>query len=219
MQLHQIREARAQKVAEARSLLASTPQLNAEGQAKFDKLKSEITALEADEQRAQFIEDAERRSLGAPVDKARNDMEGRISVVEAIAAHAENRSLTGALAEYNQEQKRQGVQAKGVLIPASLFEQRAAQTTTTAAGIVPEDYKASEFVGLLRNSMVVRSLGARVLPNLRGDVVIPRQATTSTAQWISEGEGLSDTGLTFNNITLKPRHVGAITELSRQLLQ
>ena len=76
MHLHQIREARAAKVAEARSLLASTPQLNAEGQAKFDKLKSEITALEADEQRAQFIEDAERRSLGAPVDKARNELEG-----------------------------------------------------------------------------------------------------------------------------------------------
>ena len=220
MQLHQIREARAAKVAEARSLLASTPQLNAEGQAKFDKLKIEIQNLEADEQRAQFIEDAERRSLGAPVDKARNDMEGRISVVEAIAAHAENRSLTGALAEYNQEQKRQGVQAKGVLIPASLFnETRAAQTTTTAAGIVPEDFRPDQFVGLLRNSMVVRSLGARVLPNLRGDVVIPRQATTSTAQWLAEGDALTDSGMTFNTITLKPRHVGAITELSRQLLQ
>lgn len=200
-------------------MLASTPQLNAEGQAKFDKLKSEITALEADEQRAAFVEDMERKSLGAPVDKARNELEGRISVVDAIAAHAEQRSLSGALAEYNAEQKRQGVQAKGVLIPASLFEQRAAQTTTTAAGIVPEDFRADQFVGLLRNSMVVRSLGARVLPNLRGDVVIPRQATSSTAQWLAEGDALTDSGMTFNNITLKPKHVGAITELSRQLLQ
>ena len=219
MQLHQIREARAAKVNEARSLLASTPQLNAEGQAKFDKLKSEITALEADEQRAEFLETAERRSLGTPVHKSVTDLESSISIVDAIAAHAENRSLTGALAEYNQEQKRQGVQAKGVLIPHSLFEQRAAQTTTTAAGIVPEDFRADQFVGLLRNSMVVRSLGARVLPNLRGDVVIPRQATTSTAQWLAEGDALTDSGMTFNNITLTPRHVGAITELSRQLLQ
>lgn len=219
MQLHQIREAKAAKVNEARSLLAASPQLNAEGQAKFDKLKSEITALEADEARAAFVEDAERRSLGAPVHKSVTDLESSISIVEAIAAHAENRSLTGALAEYNQEQKRQGVQAKGVLIPHSLFEQRAAQTTTTAAGIVPEDFRADQFVGLLRNSMVVRSLGARLLPNLRGDVVIPRQATTSTAQWLAEGDALTDSGLTFNSITLKPRHVGAITELSRQLLQ
>lgn len=220
MQLHQIREQKAQKVTEARTLLASMPTLNAEGQAAFDRIKKEITDLEGQEARAQFVEEAERRSLGAPVDKARNELEGRISVVEAIAAHAEQRSLSGALAEYNQEQKRQGVQAKGVLIPASLFnETRAAQTTTTAAGIVPEDFRADQFVGLLRNSMVVRSLGARVLPNLRGDVVIPRQATTSTAQWLAEGDALSDTGLTFNNITLTPRHVGAITELSRQLLQ
>mgnify|MGYP003535618324 CR=1 FL=1 len=65
-----VREARAAKVNEARTLLASTPQLNTEGQAKFDKLKSEITELEAQEQRAVFIEDMERKSLGTPVDKS-----------------------------------------------------------------------------------------------------------------------------------------------------
>ena len=217
--LHAIREQRSQKVNEARSLLASMPTLTPEAQTKFDAIKAEIVNLEGQEARAQFVEEAERRSLGAPVHKSVTDLENSISIVEAIAAHAENRSLTGALAEYNQEQKRQGVQAKGVLIPHSLFEQRAAQTTTTAAGIVPEDFRADQFVGLLRNSMVVRSLGARVLPNLRGDVVIPRQATTSTAQWIAEGDALTDSGLTFDSIGLTPKHVGAITELSRQLLQ
>ena len=219
MQLHQIREAKAARVSEARSLLASMPTLTPEAQTKFDAIKAEIVNLEGQEARAQFVEDAERRSLGTPVHKSVTDLENSISIVEAIAAHAENRSLTGALAEYNQEQKRQGVQAKGVLIPHSLFEQRAAQTTTTAAGIVPEDFRADQFVGLLRNSMVVRSLGARVLPNLRGDVVIPRQATTSTAQWLAEGDALTDSGLTFDSIGLTPKHVGAITELSRQLLQ
>ena len=217
--LHAIREQRSQKVNEARSLLASMPTLTPEAQTKFDAIKAEIVNLEGQEARAQFVEEAERRSLGTPVHKSVTDLENSISIVEAIAAHAENRSLTGALAEYNQEQKRQGVQAKGVLIPHSLFEQRAAQTTTTAAGIVPDDFRADQFVGLLRNSMIVRSLGARLLPNLRGDVVIPRQATTSTAQWIAEGDALTDSGLTFDSIGLTPKHVGAITELSRQLLQ
>lgn len=224
MQLHEIREKKAGIVAEMRRILATAEtekrSLNPAEQSAFDKLKGEITALEADEARAQFIEEAERRSLGTPVDRQAAALEQRVSLVEAINAHAEQRSLTGALAEYNAEQKRQGVQAKGVLVPQSIFnETRAAQTTTTAAAVVPSDYKSGEFVGLLRNSMVVRSLGARVLPSLRGDVVIPRQATSSTAQWLSEGDGLSDSGMTFNNITLKPRHVGAITELSRQLLQ
>lgn len=212
-----IREAKAAKVQEARSLVSGDT-LTPEGKTRFDALKAEITALEADESRAQYVDELERRSLGA-VDKPRAAMEGAISIIDAIAAHAENRSLTGALAEYNAEQKRQGVQAQGVLVPASLFEKRAAQTTTTAAPIVPDDFRADQFVGLLRNAQVVRSLGATVLPNLRGDVVIPRQASTSTAQWLAEGDALTDTGLTFNSITMKPRHVGAITELSRQLLQ
>ncbi|WP_027995407.1 phage major capsid protein [Simplicispira psychrophila] len=219
MQLHAIREARAAKVTEARALLASTPNLTPEATAAFDKLKAEIVSLESQEARAVFVEDAERRSLGAVADKGRAELEGHISLVDAIAAHSENRSLTGALAEFNQEQKRQGVQAKGVLIPTSLFESRAAQTTTTAAGVVPPDFRPDQFVGLLRNSMVVQSLGARVLPGLRGDVTIPRQATTSSAQWLAEGDALTDSGLTFNSINLRPKHVGAITELSRQLLQ
>ncbi|MDP2367563.1 phage major capsid protein [Rhodoferax sp.] len=219
MTIAAIRETRAAKVSEARTLLASSPTLTPEGQTKFDNLKAEIMSLEGQEARAQFMDDAERRSLGTPVDKHAAGLESRISIVDAINAQIENRSLTGPLAEYNAEQKRNGTQAQGVLVPQSLFEQRAAQTTTTAAGIVPPDYRADQFVGLLRNAMLVKSLGARVLPNLRGDVVIPRQATAATGQWIAEGTALTDSGLTFDNITLKPRHVGAITELSRQLLQ
>jgi HK97 family phage major capsid protein len=223
MTLAAIREARAAKVLTMRSMLATAESekrsLNPAEQTAFDASKLEVTALDGQESRAAFVEDAERRSMGSPVDKSRDALEGRINLVDAINAQIENRSITGALAEFNQEQKRQGVQARGVLIPQSLFEKRAAQTTTTAAGIVPDDFKADQFVGLLRNSMLVQSLGARVLPNLRGDVNIPRQASTSTAQWISEGGALTDTGMTFNSISLTPKHVGAITELSRQLLQ
>ena len=224
MKLHEIRQQKAAHVAEARSILATAEtekrDLNADEKARFDVLKATIHVLEGNEARAQFVEDMERRSTGVPVDKARTDLESRVSVMEAINAQIEGRTLNGALAEFNQEQKRNGIQARGILVPTSLFnETRAAQTTTTAAGIVPEDFRPDQFVGLLRNSMVVRSLGARVLPNLRGDVVIPRQATSSTAQWLAEGDSLTDSGLTFNNITLKPKHVGAITELSRQLLQ
>ena len=223
MTIAQIRESRAAKVSQMRSLLTTAESekrsLNAGEQSAFDVLKADITGLEASEARAAFLDAAELRSLGHVGDKHATNLEKQISIVDAINAQVENRSLTGALAEYNQEQKRNGTQAQGVLIPQSLFEKRAAQTTTTAAGIVPQDFAADQFVGLLRNAMLVKSLGARVLPNLRGDTVIPRQATTATAQWIAEGAALTDSGITFNNVTLKPKHVGAITELSRQLLQ
>ena len=219
MQLHQIREARAAKVAEARSLLASTPQLNAEGQAKFDKLKSEITALEADEQRAQFIEDAERRSLGAPVDKARNDMEGQVNVLDAIACQIENRSASGALAEFQAEAKRQGLTARngGILVPTSIFEKRTTMTTTGAAAVVPDDYRADQFIGLLRNSLIVRQLGARVLSGLRGDTVLPKATGAATACWVGEGDSLTESNTTYSSIKLEPKTVGALTAFSRNL--
>lgn len=219
MNIAAIRESRAAKVSEARSLLASMPVLTPDAQTKFDAIKAEIVSLEGQEGRAVFLDEAERRSLGHVADKSAAALESRISIVDAINAQVESRSLTGALAEYNQEQKRNGTTAQGVLIPQSLFEKRAAQTTTTAAGILPEDFRADQFVGLLRNAALVKSLGARVLPNLRGDTVIPRQSTTATAQWIAEGSPLTDTGITFDNVKLQPKHVGAITELSRQLLQ
>ena len=41
-----------------------------------------------------------------------------------------------------------------------------------------------------------------------------------SAGWVAENEALSDSGMDFNDlVTLKPRHVGAITELPRQLIQ
>ena len=53
MKLHEIAEQKALKVAEMRSLL-SADKLNAEGQAKFDALKTQVTDLEGQEARAKF---------------------------------------------------------------------------------------------------------------------------------------------------------------------
>ena len=225
MSLAQIRESRAAKVGNMRNLLATAESekrsLNAGEQTQFDSLKTEITGLEAQEARAQFLEDAERRSLGTPVDKPTAALESRISLVDAINAQVENRSLNGALAEFNQEQKRNGTVGRGVLVPQSLFEQRAQIVGNDTLGgyLAPTDHRVDQYIGLLRNSMVVQSLGARILPDLRGDVAIPRQTGASTAQWIAEGSALTDSGLTFGSIRMSPKHVGSICELSRQILQ
>ena len=219
--LHAIREQRSQKVNEARSLLASMPTLTPEAQTKFDGIKAEIVNLEGQEARAAFVEDAERRSLGTPVHKSEAALEGRVNVLDAIRCQVENRSATGALAEFQQEAKRQGLEATqgGILVPASVFEKRATQTTTGAAAVVPDDYKADQFIGLLRNSMIVRQLGARVLPGLRGDTVLPKQTGSASAFWIAEGDALTESSATYGSVRLEPKHVGALSALSRQLIQ
>ena len=68
MKLHEIRQKKAAKVAEARTLLNTAEgekrSLNTAEQTAFDVLKTAITDLEGQEQRAQFVEDAERRTAG-----------------------------------------------------------------------------------------------------------------------------------------------------------
>lgn len=220
MQLASIREKKAGLIAEARSLTAGDT-MTAEAKTRFDELKGQIQALEQDEARAVYVEELERRALGAPVDKARNDLEGRISLVDAINAQVENRSVTGALAEFQAEAKRQGITATrgGILVPNSVFEKRTTQDTTTNAKITPDDYRPDQFIGLFRNAMVMRSLGARVLSGLRGDVVIPKQTGAATAYWVAEGDGLTESSATFDTVKLTPKHVGALSSVSRQLLQ
>ena len=221
MNIAAIRESRAAKVAEARAIVARAEaekrQLSADESASFEKLKSEITDLESQEQRAQFLADAERRSLGT--DTARDKLEQSVNVLDAIRAQIEQRSVTGALAEYQQEAKRNGIEAKhgGVLIPSSVFEKRATMTTATNSAIVPDDNRADQFIGLLRNSTIVRSLGARVLSGLRGDVVIPKATSASTAYWLNEGDSLTESNPAYTSIRLEPKHVGALTAFSRQL--
>ena len=217
MKLFEVREQRALKVAEMRAL--ADGEMTAEKKAAFDKLKTEVVALEQDEQRAQFLEEVERRATGAPVDNSRRDMEGQVNVMDAIAAQIENRSVTGALAEFQAEAKRQGLTARngGILVPTSIFEKRATMTTTGAAAVVPDDYRADQFIGLLRNSLIVRSLGARVLSGLRGDTVLPKATGAATAYWVGEGDALTESNTTYSSIKLEPKTVGALTAFSRNL--
>lgn len=228
MNLQAIREAKASKVAAARALVAKAEgekrSLTAEESASFDTIKGEITALEADEARAAFLADAERRQSGVVVSQGADSLaalEKRVNVLDAIAAQVDQRSVTGALAEFQQEAKRMGIEprAGGLLVPSSIFEKRATQTTATSASIVPDDYRPQDFIGLLRNSLIVKQLGARVLTGLRGDTVLPKQTGASTAYWIAEGDALTESNTSYSSVRLEPKHVGALTALSRQLVQ
>ena len=223
MNLNAIREQRSIKVIDMRRLLSAAESekrsLNAGEQSAFDAIKTQVQDLEGQESRAQFLEDAERRAVGSPVHKSEAALEGRVNVLDAIAAQIENRSVTGALAEFQNEAKRNGITARngGILVPTSIFEKRATMTTTGAAAVVPDDYRADQFIGLLRNSLIVRSLGARVLTGLKGDTVIPKATGAATAYWVNEGDALTESGTTYGSVRLEPKTVGALTAFSRLL--
>lgn len=97
----------------------------------------------------------------------------------------------------------------------------------TAAGVsgsnylVATDNLAGSFIEMLRNESVVLSLGATRLTGLQGNVTIPRQTAASTAYWLaSDGvTQITESQPTIGQVTLSPKNVAALTEISHQLMQ
>lgn len=230
MQLHAIREARAAKVTEARALLASTPQLNPEGQAKFDGLKAAIVDLEGQEQRAEFLETAERRSLGTLPTGSNDksfDAECRaFSLSRAIAAQIPGSNVdAGREREVGQElARRSGRKFEGIAVPVSVFEERNQLTTTLpvagpGSNLVATDYRGDLYIDRLRNALKIRQLGATVLSGLVGNVDIPRMRQSVSTGWVAENTALTASAAQFEKISMSPKHAGAIVEYSRNMIQ
>jgi HK97 family phage major capsid protein len=92
--------------------------------------------------------------------------------------------------------------------------------TTVGAALVASDLMPSEFIELLRNQTKVVQAGARLLPNLVGDVPIPRQSVGAAAGWLAtEDADVSEDELETDSITLTPKTVGVRTDMTRRMLK
>jgi len=124
------------------------------------------------------------------------------------------RELSEAAAE------KRGEDARGIIVPHDVLV-RDLQATATNAGAeaVAEDLMAGSFIELLRNNMMVAALGANMMSGLRGNVAIPRQTGAATAYWLNpEGQAVTESTQSMDQVTLSPKNVGAFTDYSRQLL-
>jgi HK97 family phage major capsid protein len=102
-----------------------------------------------------------------------------------------------------------------------LLAQRDLSAGVAAAGgnLVGTDHMGAAFIDILRNSMMTRRMGARMLSGLRGNVSIPKQTGAGSATWISsEGGDAGEADQTFGQLPLTPKTIGAFTEMTRQLL-
>ena len=66
---------------------------------------------------------------------------------------------------------------------------------------------------------MARTMGARVLTGLQGDVSIPAYGSGVSSGWVAENGALTPSDMTFGAKTLTPKHVGSLAEMSRQLIQ
>lgn len=228
-------ERRAAIAGEMRSIndTAGDADLAPDAAARFDTLRAELDGLEARITRQSALEDAERRMQGQPYGGSgdRNlDRELRsFSLVRAIAAQAgiggvdagRERELSAEIA------RRSGRPFQGIAVPISVFhepvEQRVLTTAAPAGGpgsnLIQTDLAGGQFIDRLRAALVVRRLGARVLTGLQGNLDIPALKTSGVAGWVNENAALTPSDHEFRKVSMTPKHCGAITELSRNMLQ
>ena len=132
------------------------------------------------------------------------------------------RGLSGLNAEINQEIERQtGRRSEGFFIPSNTgwnMQTRAyVKGTATAGGnLIQTELLEQNFVEALRNRTIVGELGARYFPGLIGNVAIPRRSGDNTAYWIAgdNGDSITESTGTFDQITMQPKTVGALTKYS-----
>jgi HK97 family phage major capsid protein len=233
MKLADLQEARASAVAEMRGLTdkadAETRDLSDDEHKSFKSLKDKVLGLDRKIEIARDLAEAER-SAPAILHNGRGDgsYETRardFSVVKAIAAAIDDNVDAGLEREISAETERRiGRKARGILVPDQYFQEKRAfgdnvmLTTGVGADLYPTMHRPDLFIDRLRDALVVGRLGATVLDGLIGNVDIPRQTGSATAQWVAEDAALTDTTLTFDDVNLTPKTVGAITSYSRRML-
>lgn len=117
--------------------------------------------------------------------------------------------------------QRAGKAARGIMIPTDVMTRdltTAITTGTSKAGYtVQTDLLAGSFIDVLRNSMVLPSLGAKFLSGLQGNVAIPKKSASATAYWPGENTAPTEGAITFTQVTMTPKTLAAYVDFGRRL--
>lgn len=193
----------------------------ADDNAAFKTAEDELRSVDEKLARARKIEALERSEPGKPIngdDKLDGEIRSNFSVSRLIASHFDptvdagfEREMQGELA------KRAGRKPEGVFIPTEVFEKRVL-TTSTGSEIVPTDHRPDQYISALTKASVIRGMGATVLSGLSGNLSIPRETDSPAIGWVAENAALSSDDADFDSVTLSPKHAGALTEYSRNML-
>jgi len=106
-------------------------------------------------------------------------------------------------------------------VPGAPFSERSYVVGTASAGgnVVGTELLPADFIEVLRNRTVTGQLGARFLTGLVENVNIPRQNAQTTTFWVGESVALTESEATFDQVQLRPHVVGALSKMSRLMLQ
>jgi len=111
-------------------------------------------------------------------------------------------------------------QAEGSFFVPYEVQTRDLSAATASAGGYLVGTSNQSFIELLRNQSVAFAMGATRLSGLVGNVTVPKQTGAATAYWLAdETTQITEGNQTFGQMSLAPKNVAALTEITHQLLQ
>ena len=153
----------------------------------------------------------------------------RYSIVRAIRAMLANdwsgagleREASNAFAAKAQQAGLQRQAENSFFLPMEVQRRDMTVGTASAGGnAVATTLRPQDFIELLRNATLLKSLGARTLSGLVGNADITKQTGAATGYWLStEATAITESQQTIGLLQLRPKVLGAYTEISRLLLQ
>ena len=148
-----------------------------------------------------------------------------MNVVRALANPADRAAQKAAAFELEasyEAARAAGREAQGVMVPAEVLRNWKVRDLNTSddSAVIGDDFRAGDFVDVLRNASSVMAAGATMLNGLSGDVKIPKKTAASSAGWIAtEGGASSESEPTVGQITMSPKVVGHHTDITRLMMQ
>lgn len=95
-----------------------------------------------------------------------------------------------------------------------------ASTFTAGGALVGTELLAGSIIDLLRNAALIGQgpLAITELGGLTGNIAIPKHTAAGTAYWMAEGATVTESEVTFGQLVLSPKRMGADTAYTKQLL-
>jgi HK97 family phage major capsid protein len=233
MKLKQLQEKRGSLVKQAREILDAA---NTESRALTADEQTKLAGIEGDIDNLAKTIDAEMRQIeresqsGPTLSRDEQRTVQQFSLSRALACLLRGQALDGIEGEMHaegvKEARQSGVAAEGNLIlpRVALFAERRDMTATLQTNNAGDQggdtvpVATGSIIGLLYAKSVLRSLGARFLTGLSGNITFPKLATGSAGYHTAETTAPTESNPTTSAITLSPNKLGTYVEISKQLL-
>jgi HK97 family phage major capsid protein/HK97 family phage prohead protease len=120
-------------------------------------------------------------------------------------------------------QQKLGRASRGLSIPMEIL--RTPMRRDLTAGVsaqggatVQTDILSGSFINLLRNAAKTIEAGATVLPELRGNIAVPRQTSGVNVSWVAEGSAGTEGQAAFDQVPMSPKSITAFSDFTRRLV-